>query len=370
MKVCYLINQLAPGGAPTLLLDIARNMDEGVSVTVCQIEGDTDLTEKLTEAGAEVVNFGADFKFDPRAIARMISFFRQNEFDILHAHLPYSQTLARTIGRAGNVDTIVSTQQSFPDNYHPITRFLERHTRWLDDATVGITEAITQAFRESPVRTDWYTIYNGTDIPKFAENVAAADPDQLRSELGLEDELIFLNVGRYVPVKSQKDAIRAMAAGVDQFSDSHLLIVGWGPLEEDLKQLATDLGIADSVTVTGRVPKDEIHEYYALGDVFVLPSISEGFGICLTEAMAASLPVVASDIPGVREVVADGETGFLVPPREPAEFATAMKDLQSEQKRRTFGKAGFQRAAERFDIKSIVESHMDLYDQLMAKNRA
>ena len=370
MNICYLINQLAPGGAPTLLLDIIRNMDDDVSVTVCQMEGDTALTSELSKAGAEVVHFGAGFKFDPRAMARMFSFFRQNQFDILHAHLPYSQTLARTICRIGDVDTVVSTQHSFPDNYHPITQFLERHTRWMDDATVGISEAIVQSFRESPVRTDWYTIYNGTDVQSLAEKAVNADTDQLRSELSLEEETIFLNVGRYIPVKAQKDLIHAIALGGDSFADSHLLIVGWGQLENDLKQLASDLGIADRVTVTGRVPKDEIHQYYALGDVFVLSSVSEGFGICLTEAMAASLPVVASDIPGVREVVADGESGFLVPPNAPEKFAEAMEDLQSEEKRRALGQAGFRRVTECFDIKGTADSHMRLYQRLLSDTQS
>src|SRR5699024_7421472 len=100
MKVCFLINQLAPGGAPTLLLDIVRHTDdEDIDYTVCFIEGENTLASDLEAAGARVVDFGAEFKFDPRAIWRLARFFQREEFDILHTHLPYSQTLGRVFGR-------------------------------------------------------------------------------------------------------------------------------------------------------------------------------------------------------------------------------------------------------------------------------
>ncbi|ELZ01820.1 glycosyltransferase [Natrialba asiatica] len=364
MEICYLINQLAPGGAPTLLLDIVRNSSDGESYTICQMEGDTSLANEFSQSGAEVVNFGARFKFDPIAMSKMASYFRKNEFDILHAHLPYSQTLARTIGRVGKVDKIISTQHSFPSNYHPITRFLERQTRWLDDATIGISKAITQSFRESPTRTDWYTIYNGTNVERLSKKTEHSDSNKLKSKLDIEEETIFLNVGRYVPVKSQSDLIRAVSMRESHFQDSHFLIVGWGPLEAELTQLADDLGVSDRVTITGQVPKEDIHRYYALADAFILPSKSEGFGICLIEAMAASLPVIATDIPGVREVVNDEKTGLLVPSSSPNKLANAIIELESVEKRHSLGKSGFKRVSNRFDIKNTIDQHTTLYHQL------
>jgi hypothetical protein len=114
MKICFLINQLAPGGAPTLLLNIVTHTDADANIdyTVCFIEGDDTLVSDFENAGARVVDFGAAFKFDPRALTRLARFFRREEFDVLHAHLIYSHTLGRVFGRLGGIETIVSTQHT------------------------------------------------------------------------------------------------------------------------------------------------------------------------------------------------------------------------------------------------------------------
>lgn len=109
IDICFLINQLAPGGAPTLLLDIVTHTDVDIQYTICFIEGDDSLALDFRAAGARVVDFGAEFKFDPRALSRMARFFREEEFDVVHAHLPYAQTFGRVFGRLGGANRIVST---------------------------------------------------------------------------------------------------------------------------------------------------------------------------------------------------------------------------------------------------------------------
>ncbi|QLH76839.1 glycosyltransferase [Halosimplex rubrum] len=368
MEVCYLINQLAPGGAPTLLLDLVRRTDDpAVSYTVCFIEGDDSLVEDLREAGAEVVDFGASFKFDPRALVRTVCFFRRHEFDVLHAHLPYSQTLGRISALLGTVDAVVSTQHNVPENYHPITRVLERATRPLDDATVAVSTGVERAFRGAAHRYDgtlddgWCTIYNGVDVGEFEVAVEAADPGSL--DIAVDDDaLVYLNVSRYVPAKDQGTLVDAMATVVDREPAARLFIVGWGPKGHSLRERVRQRGLDDAVTVTGRVPS--VHPYYALADVFVSSSVFEGLPIAHLEAMAAGLPVVATDIPGVDEVVVDGETGRLVPPESPDALASAMCELTDVNRRTDFSRASRQRVSEEFDIASTVEAHRRLYESL------
>ncbi|WP_436911252.1 glycosyltransferase [Halosimplex marinum] len=367
MEICYLINQLAPGGAPTLLLDLVRRTDPDVSYTVCFVEGDDSLVPDLREAGAEVVDFGASFKFDPRALGRMARFFRRREFDVLHTHLPYSQTLGRLSALLGTIGAVVSTQHNVPENYHPITRTLERTTRPLDDATVAVSAGVERAFRGAAHRYDgtledgWCTIYNGVDTDAFGTAVETADPDSLAVTVA-DDATVYLNVSRYVPAKDQATLVDAMAAVVDREPAAHLFVVGWGSEEESLRERVRRRGLDDDVTVTGRVPS--VHPYYALADVFVSSSVFEGLPIAHLEAMAAGLPVVATDIPGVDEVVVDGETGRLVPPESPDALASAMCDLASADRQSEFGRAGRQRVGEEFDIASTVEAHRRLYESL------
>lgn len=371
LNVCFLINQLAPGGAPTLLLDIVKHTDADADIeyTICFIEGDDSLVTDFEDAGARVVDFGAEFKFDPRALWRMAQFFRREEFDLLHAHLPYAQTLGRLIAQVGIDGPVVSTQHNFPEQYHPITRILERVTRPLDNATIAVSQAVEQAFTHTamghvyPDRNGrWCTIYNGVDVDRI--NAATADPNtqNVREKWDLGSGLVFLSVGRYQPPKAQKALIRAMRYVVRDLPDATLLIVGWGPLEQELKQLVRDLQLEGTVIITGRAKP--IEPYYAVADAFVLPSVSESFGIVFLEAMAAELPIVATDIPVVKEIIIDGETGLVVPPNDPSQLANAMIRLGDPELRRRFGRRGHTRVAERFDISRTTNAHINLYREL------
>lgn len=368
MNVCLLVNQLAPGGAPTLLLNIVTHTssEANVEYTVCFIEGDETLVPEFEEAGVRVVNFGADFKFDPRAIARMIRFFRTEEFDVLHAHLPYSQTLGRLFGRVCDVEHVVSTQHSAPNNYHPLTRFLERLTRPLDSRTIAVSKAVERLFTgearayEPGQTRQWCTIYNGIDTEAFGTEVRTSETDFLRNEWEIGDGPVFLNVGRYFAGKSQRTLVEAMVHVLDEFPSAQLLIVGWGALENDLRAAVRKRDLDGSVHITGR--GSPIHPYYRLADEFVLSSIRESFGIVLLEAMAAKLPVVATDVQGIPEVVDHGRTGLLVPPNDPKKLAEAMVEaLRTDE---PLGENGYERAATRFDIRTTTASHISLYREL------
>lgn len=373
MDVCFLINQLAPGGAPTLLLDIITHTDEAeIDYTVCFIEGEDALAPDFKDAGARVVDFGAEFKFDPRAIWRLACFFRREEFDVLHAHLPYSHTLGRVFGRFGGIESIVTTQHSVPGNYHPVTGALERATRPLDTKTIAISNGVERGFTgsarpyEPGQRGQWCTIYNGVDVAGFNERVLSADTAALKSQYSIGDEPVFLSVGRYVPQKSQHDLIAAMGHVVSEYPDARLFLVGWGALETDLREAVDDRGLGANVTLTGRVPPTDIHEWHALADIFVMSSTTEGLGIAGLEAMAAELPVVATDVPGLREIVKHNSTGLLVPPNAPEQLADAMvRVVQSDI---SYGQAGYERVATTFSIRRTVELYTRLYHELCGDN--
>lgn len=370
MNVCFLINQLAPGGAPTLLLDIVTNTDADTDIdyTVCFIEGEDTLAADFEDAGARVLDFGGQFKFDPRALSRMARFFGREEFDILHAHLPYSQTLGRIFGRLGGLKTIVGTQHSIAEHYHPLTGTLERLTRPLDTKTVAISEGVERSFTGSARQYEpgqsgqWCTIYNGVDVAGFNERVRTADTTALESQHEINDEPILLSVGRYVPAKSQTDLVAAMARVVETYPDARLFIVGWGDLEDDLRAAVHDRGLSANVAITGRVPPADIHAYYTLADAFVTSSTVEGLGIAGLEAMAAELPIVATAVPGLREIVIEGETGLLVPPNAPDRLADAMICVLRTDK--PYGTNGYERAAATFDIRKTATSYHELYNEL------
>ncbi|EMA54331.1 glycosyltransferase family 4 protein [Halococcus thailandensis] len=369
MKICFLVNELAPAGAQTLLLDIVRNTDaDDIEYTVCFIEGDDSLASDFENEDVRVVDFGAKFKFDPRTIGRILRFFRHKEFDILHAHLPYSQTLGRVFGRIGGVKHVISTQHNVPTNYHPITGTFERITRRLDSRTIAVSEGIERAFTgsarqyEPNQRDQWCTIYNGVNVSEFNERVMAADTTILESQYAIRDGPIFLSVGRYVPAKAQHDLIAAMNRVVREQSDAQLFIVGWGELADELHQTVANFALENNVTITGRVSNDDLYRFYSCSDAFVSSSVREGLPIAHLEAMAAELPVVATEIPGVEEIIEHGRTGFLAPARSPSELADRMIEVVTADE--PFGMNGYERAAAMFDIEDTAAAHVELYREL------
>lgn len=352
MDVCHLVNALSLGGSKTLLLNIIRETSDEMSHTVCYLERDSTLAPEFRAAGARVVHFDAAFKFDPRSIWRMARFFSNEQFDVLHAHLLQSQILARLVRYVGDIDVVMSTHHNVPDDYHPLTHFLEGITRPLDDTTVAVSEGVRKALVDDCYfdARHWETIHNGIDIEEFRTQVAESN----RTADG--DGPVFLNVGRYVPAKAQRDLIAAMPAVLEELPGAQLYIVGSGELEADLRDAVTANGLEGTVHVTGAVP--EIHEYYSMADVFVSSSGWEGLPLVLVEAMAASLPVVATDIPGVREIVEDGETGRLVPPGSPKDLAEAMVAASSNDQ---FGTNGYHRVRDEFDVRETAKRYERLY---------
>lgn len=354
MDVCHLVNALSLGGSKTLLLNIIRETGDDVSHTVCYLERDSTLASEFEDAGARVVHFDAAFKFDPRALWRMWQFFRRERFDVLHAHLLQSQILARLARVVGDIDVLLSTHHNVPDDYHPLTHFLEGVTRPLDDKTVAVSDGVREALVNDPYfgAREWHTIYNGIDIETFRREVDAAEP-------AAEGDPVYLNVGRYVPAKAQVDLVTAMETVLETCPDAELYIVGSGELEADLEGDVASRGLTDSIHVTGAVP--DVHEYYAMADAFVMSSEWEGLPLVLIEAMAAGLPVVATDIPGVGEIVADNETGQFVPPGDPEALAEAMLALRSADRRDTLGQRGYERVRDEFDVTDTAKQYERLY---------
>jgi glycosyltransferase involved in cell wall biosynthesis len=162
------------------------------------------------------------------------------------------------------------------------------------------------------------------------------------------------------PVKGQSvllDALnRVCATGVD----ARLTLVGYGRLKESLEHQAKELGIADRVTFTGRIGQDEILRYYELADVFCLPSFTEGLPVVLMEAMATELPVIASGVMGIPEIV-DDRVGRLVPPGRPDHLADAIREIAALPDRgRALGAEGRRRVADEFEVGGAADALLEV----------
>lgn len=364
MDICYVINSLSVGGAENLISALVNhsNQDEN-SYTVCQIGGVESLADQIADIpDVSHVNFKASFKFDPIAVGRMVKFFNDREFDVLHCHLPYAQTLGRIVGNLSGNSPVISTQHNVRDNYHIVTRCLERITRPLDSVTVAVSQGVEESFQGTSskypnISNNWTTIYNGIPVEEFSEKVENSDDADLRDKYRIGSEHVYLSIGNYYKVKRQEMLISAMELLSED--DSKLIIVGDGPRKRELRAEINRRGLEDSVFVTGRV--ESVYPFYKLADSFVLSSIREGLPMVIIEAMAAELPIVATDIPGVREIVKDEENGILVEPESPTKIAQAMAEIR---KANEFGMRSKLIAKEELDISITYNKYKSLYSDL------
>jgi glycosyltransferase involved in cell wall biosynthesis len=360
-----MINDLRIGGAERLLVDLVRAAPEAVDFEVLYLGSDDTLVPSLQSAGAAVHSFDEAFRFDPRALYRLSRHLRRTCPDVLHLHLPYAQTLGR-LAASATPCSVVSTYHSFPSYHHPVTRTSERVTRPLEDASVAVSQGLERALTgrtPSPYELGgrWCTIYNGIDVQGFHSAITEARDESVRTSLGIPPSApVVLNVGRYTPIKGQEELVRSFAAA--NSTEAHLVLVGYGPLEEGLRETAANEGVTPRVHVTGRI--SDVGPYYALADVFALPSRAEGFGVVLLEAMAAELPVTAADIRGVREVVLDDETGFLYPPGDRGALTGLLDRVIGDTECTGMGRAGFHRARRKFSSERMAETYVRLYESL------
>jgi glycosyltransferase involved in cell wall biosynthesis len=201
-------------------------------------------------------------------------------------------------------------------------------------------------------------IYNGIDPDRYIRDGSGL---KLRDELGIGDIAPVISiVGLLNERKGHRFLFKSLKEISDDFPETRLLVVGEGKMEEELKELAHNLGISDRVIFLGF--RDDVPAIIEGSDVLVLPSLCEGFGYVLVEAMASGKPVVATDVSSIPEIVDDGETGVLVPPGDHRRLAEALrKVLGNRELAARMGFLGRKRIKERFSITVMLDKLEPLF---------
>ena len=253
-------------------------------------------------------------------------------------------------GAAGRLLSAAYERTLLPPTLARVDRVVV-HTR-----SYGTTSAVLRG-RELEI------IPSVVDLERFRPGLDARRP---QAKLGLEGKRVVAFTGRLVPHKGVDVLLRALG---ELPNDVHVVIVGNGPRLVDLRGIARRIGVADRVHFCASVTDDELPSYLAAADVFAFPSQNrlEGFGLAVAEAMACGLPVVTSDMPGVREVIDDGVQGLLVEPLLAEDLAAKIRILLDDRARaRAMGAAGRRRVEERYSLNEVAGRLIRLYEGLAA----
>jgi glycosyltransferase involved in cell wall biosynthesis len=316
---------------------------------------------RRAEEGLELLPLAPMTEMDLSAAWRLSRAIKQLRPDIIHAHDPHGvamSALALSMSTQLVKPPLVAARRV---DFHLRGTSLSRWKYRQVDMFICASEAIRQMLLSDgipPQRA--VTVHEGIDLAR----AAATSPAPLHEELWLPHGApIVGNVAALVPHKGQRHLVDAAALVVRHVPDARFVIAGEGELRSALEQQIKHLGLEKHVLLAGFRP--DILSLHKAFDVFVMSSVTEGLGTSLLDAMACGRPIVATTAGGMPEVVEDGHTGILVPPRDHVAMAEAIvRLLKDEALRRRMGAAGLSLAHARFSAERMVQDTVRVYERV------
>jgi glycosyltransferase involved in cell wall biosynthesis len=364
--VLLIIDQLSKtlGGGERAVLQLATHLpDQGFRASILTFLLDPQSPAlKMTSAPVYLLPLRRTYSIEGlRAAIQLRQFIRRERVIIVHTVFESSDLWAGFVTRAISAAKLVSSRRDMGILRKPKHRIAYRLMARFPHAVLAVSEKVrqycVQIDRINSARV--HTIYNGLDVVRFANTRNGSRGGQR-----------IIAVGNIRRVKGHDIFIRAASIIAHQFPRASFSIAG-EVLEpqyfQELRMLIDKFGLSDRFHFEGGV--EDLRSFLAEADIFVLPSRSEGFANALIEAMAASLPVVATRVGGNPEAIEDGVTGLLVPPENPDALAHALKELLSDSERSwAMGVAGRQLATREFSNERVTNKVAGIYHRLLPKS--
>ena len=333
----------------------------------------TELNERVRFHEVEMMSYPL-FEHQPYTLAlatKMATVAETENLDLLHVHYAIPHSISGILAREslkpkrylpvittlhGTDITLVGADRS----YLPITRYGIVQS----DGVTAISHYLKEATKESFQFDDIEVIPNFICQTDYARHPV----DALRSTLAPQGEPLLVHVSTFRPVKRPGDCVEILARVLQQGITTRLVMVGDGAERTNLEHRARSLGVYDKCIFVGKQPK--IVDYLSAADVLLLPSEQESFGLAALEAMACEVPVVASRVGGIPEVVTDGETGFLSEVGDVDKMSVdAARLLSNPTLRRDMGKRGRESAVSRYRTDIVIPQYIDFYNRVLTKKR-
>ena len=372
---------LLVGGTEVQTLSLVRVLlSGGYRVTVCcYYEFDEEVVMWFQKAGAEVLllrlirNLQQFSIFSTLSLVRLLlSLFRRIKPDIVHVQYLAPGLIPIVTARLARVPIIFSTVHIAGSIvYGEKAKMLLRLAALLCTRFICVSRGVEEFwFGDSEIfdpdnvnkSRKHFTIYNAIDTVAIANAVNAVDKNKIKEMLGIAGRPVIGIVGRLAHQKGHNVLLDAMARVIKEFPDVVLIIIGEGPERQKLGEKALALNINKNILWMEAQPQNKVFEFYAIINIFAMPSLYEGFGLTAAEAMAASVPVVATKVEGLSEVIEDGVTGYLVPAGNSLAFGEAViKLLKDPQKAKAIGQNGYKRVKKLFSLKNFSDSMKEIY---------
>ena len=364
IRVLFVVPALPVGGAERHVTTMLPRMNPArFTPSVICIGEEGELFSTLRAAGIEAAALRLHKRQAVRALIELVMMMRRTRPDVVVVQGYNAETLGRIAARIAGVKHTINWVHNASGLVQrgTVRRTVDRAlTRWTS-AYFGVAEAQRRYLVDELGHPDdkIRIIYNGVDLAQFRTSTDRS----VLAEFGFaENDPVVGIVAVLRPEKDHVNLLRAARTVVDELTNARFLIIGEGPTRPQLEALCTELGITPNVRFAGS--RDDVARLLPAIDVFVLTSTSECFPISVLEAMACARPAVCSAVGGIPEVIKDGETGYLVPPKDPPQLAARLvRLLQDPLTARRMGRAARARVEAEFDLdRSIAAAQQAIED--------
>jgi glycosyltransferase involved in cell wall biosynthesis len=366
LTILHTIETAGPGGAETVVLDLASGLDSKRFRSVALVPREDWLPKQLRDRGVPTFLIDSKAWFDFRLPAGMARLILREKVDLIHSHLSGQNFYSCIVGRLTGSKTIATYHGAIDLSQCSGLRGTIRlaSVKWLADAVVAVCDHVGEMLRHAGFPAEKVIrIYNGIDVDRFQTR----GDGRLRRELGLGSGTKL--VGTVANVRQGKGYeffIRAARTVADAGRDTHFVAVGDvdTALGKPLFGLIEQLGLQERFHFLGF--RSDVPEILSELDIFVLPSVSEGFPLVALEAMASARPVVVTRSGGPQEVVENGQTGLLVPPADPEAIAAKVCELLSQPERAAgLARSARARVENTFTVQGMINQYEELYERVM-----
>jgi glycosyltransferase involved in cell wall biosynthesis len=365
LRICHLITELGPAGAERCVYELARRLDRNCfDVQVAALRGGA-VADWLAAAGVPVAVLDIRGRWDAGKLLHLVDLLR-GRVDLLHTHLFHADLVGRLAASLAGVPHLVHTVHTAEGRFRPWQFAAARLLADRCDRIICVSPSARDFHaRRAGLPPSRYTVIpNGVDAEAFARDAQARR--RLRQQWELADEQVLLAYVGRLDYEKGIDVLLATASHLAARGQAvHLVIAGDGPKRRHVENFIAHGEGGRQCRWLGHV--QDVRGVLSASDGLVMPSRWEGFGLAAAEAMACSLPVIASDVPGLRDLVTPGRTGVLVERNDAVALAEAIEDLVGDAARRqAMGQAGRARIAKDFPLSAMIEAHEQLYLQVAA----
>lgn len=368
LKILHINTELTWRGGEQQALYLMEGLNQRGQMSHLICQPNSAIYERAQQKNIVIFPVRMKGEFDLGAAFKIARIIKKEKYDIVHSHTSHAHSLvmwASLLLRKKPV-RIVSRRVDFSifrHNFLGMNRY--KYTKGADHI-VAVAHKVKDVLIQDGIPSEKVSVvHSGADMDRFRGKTG----DSIRKEFALSAQARILgNVGYLVGHKGQKHLIQAMTKVVQKFPEAHLLIVGKGELEKELKDLTAHLGLNKHITFTGF--RSDVGALMNIFDMLVVSSTGEGLTATIVDALALEIPVVTTDAGGVPEIITHGETGIIVPQADPDALAHGIIwTLNNYDKAKEMAKRGKRDVVEKFSADAMVEGSLRIYQKICSAGR-